>query len=401
MARAFALAAKAVGGPDPNPPVGAVLTRDGEILGEGFTQPAGHPHAEVMAIRNAQLAGKDTQGASLYVTLEPCCHYGKTPPCTQAILEAKIKQVFLAVLDPNPLVSGKSISLLQDKGVEVFLWPKEDFLLEKHLTLMPFFFKQKYQNPVFVLKWAQTSDGFLAPQEGKSGAISSPKSHSLLQRMRRLYPIIATGAGTWMADLPKLSRRSYRNFFFKKDDFRPNSFLKELLLRYEEEVESDAYEGSYFRFFLLPKKVPLALLQKHQKENLEDNVFYFAQKNNLLPPELNQVTFWEDYPDLWEKVNQKATALGANSIFWETGPRLAEVLLKSPQAQGFFVFCSAKSSQDLGWKNPRGLKESLEFAQGKKDAFSHFGFFHRTYITYENEELHYFSKDEFYKELYY
>src|ERR1051326_9116686 len=126
MGRALELAERAKGWSSPNPAVGAVLVRSGEIVGEGYTQPPGGPHAEVVALEQA---GARASGADLYVTLEPCSHFGRTPPCTQAIFNAGIKRIFVGTLDPNPLMRGKSVKMLRQAGIDV-----EVGFLEKELT---------------------------------------------------------------------------------------------------------------------------------------------------------------------------------------------------------------------------------------------------------------------------
>ena len=117
MERALALAVRGLYTTDPNPRVGCVLVKDGVVIGEGFTQPAGHDHAEIQALRDARARGHEVRGATAYVTLEPCSHFGRTPPCANALIEAKVARVIAAMEDPNPLVSGRGLSILRDAGV--------------------------------------------------------------------------------------------------------------------------------------------------------------------------------------------------------------------------------------------------------------------------------------------
>ena len=125
MQRALGLAGAALGNTAPNPPVGAVIVRDDEVLGEGWTQPAGSDHAEIVALRHCRSQGHDPRGATMYVTLEPCCHHGRTSPCTDAILGAGIRRVVIGVLDPFPAMRGRSVALLREHGVEVVLGVEE------------------------------------------------------------------------------------------------------------------------------------------------------------------------------------------------------------------------------------------------------------------------------------
>ncbi len=119
MRRALALAERAMFTTTPNPRVGCVIVQDGRIIGEGFTQPAGQDHAEVQAMKDARTRGESVRGATAYVTLEPCSHYGRTPPCAKGLIDAGVKRVIAAMEDPNPLVAGRGLSLLRDAGIEV------------------------------------------------------------------------------------------------------------------------------------------------------------------------------------------------------------------------------------------------------------------------------------------
>ena len=123
MQRALSLARQALGTTSPNPPVGAVVVKDGEVVGEGFTQPYGHAHAEIVALTNS---GPRSKGGTLYTTLEPCSHHGQTPPCTDAILQSGIVKVISATADPNPRVKGNGISILQDAGIQTHVGEEED-----------------------------------------------------------------------------------------------------------------------------------------------------------------------------------------------------------------------------------------------------------------------------------
>ncbi|MCS6983630.1 MAG: bifunctional diaminohydroxyphosphoribosylaminopyrimidine deaminase/5-amino-6-(5-phosphoribosylamino)uracil reductase RibD [Leptospiraceae bacterium] len=397
--KAFLQAALAVGGSDPNPPVGAILVSpEGKIIGQGFTQKAGGPHAEVMAIRQAQSRGGLCEGTTLYVTLEPCNHYGRTPPCTLAILEAGISRVVTAALDPSVPMQGQSLKLLEQQGVATALI-SQHFSLERHLTLMPFFYRQRHQEVPIILKWAQTSDGYLAPPKGSSGPITSEKSRSILQRLRRLYPVLGIGAGTWQSDLPQLSRRYYRNFFFERKDLHGDLYLRELILRHEskEDIPPEAYEGDYYRFFVLPKSLNPELLRLHAQKLEKNHVVYFVYRENasLVSCATQEIVFFENYEDLWEKLLAKAKDLGAGSIFWEAGPTLAEKLLSDQRVQAMFVFTGRRKAQELWGQKGRGFAATELFAQGCREAFEKYGFFWRAFLQWEQEELHYFTRADF------
>ena len=169
MRRAIELAKKGRGWTNPNPMVGAVIVKDGSIIGEGYHEKCGELHAERNAIASLT---ESAEGATLYVTLEPCCHYGKTPPCTEAILEQKIARVVIGSRDPNPKVSGKGAKILREAGVRV----EEDFLREECDALNPVFFHYITTGlPYVVMKYAMTADGKIATKTGASKWISGGK----------------------------------------------------------------------------------------------------------------------------------------------------------------------------------------------------------------------------------
>lgn len=193
MRRALALAKK--GRTSPNPRVGAVIVRGGSVIGEGYHRKAGQPHAEREALRAADGA----EGATLYVTLEPCSHYGRTPPCTDAIIGAGITRVVCAVEDPNPAVSG--IELLRAAGidVEVGLMAEEARALNE-----AYFFAMERGRPYFVLKTAMSLDGKTATRGGDSMWITSPASRDHAHRLRGEHDALVVGIGTVLSDNPRL-----------------------------------------------------------------------------------------------------------------------------------------------------------------------------------------------------
>ena len=201
MARALELADLAVGRTSPNPAVGAVVVRDGRIVGEGYTQPPGQAHAEAMALREA---GPRADGAELYVTLEPCCHFGRTPPCTEAILSARIRKVFVATRDPFPAVDGRGIEALQTAGLDVALGDRE---IEAVRLNRAFFHMVRQGRPFVTAKWAMTLDGKLATSRGDSKWISSSMSRQIVHQERDASDAIVVGIGTVLADDPRLTVR--------------------------------------------------------------------------------------------------------------------------------------------------------------------------------------------------
>lgn len=201
MKIALDLAMKGCGFVNPNPLVGAVIVKDNEIIGEGYHEAYGMLHAERNAIKNCR---KSPRGSTIYVTLEPCCHYGKTPPCTQAIIEAGISKVVIGSLDPNPLVRGKGIEELRNKGIEVI----EGVLKEECDSINEVFFHYiKTKTPYVVMKYAMTMDGKIATYTGKSKWITCNSSRKKVHEDRHRYSGIMVGVSTVLQDDPMLDCR--------------------------------------------------------------------------------------------------------------------------------------------------------------------------------------------------
>lgn len=201
MRVALNLAALNLGQTWPNPCVGAVLVKDGQIVGTGVTAKGGRPHAETQAIAQA---GAHAQGADLYVTLEPCCHHGQTPPCVDAIITAGITRVIIACKDPNPLMSGRGTQLLNQAGIEVIERVCEAEALILNRGFISVITKKR---PYIALKLATSLDGKIATQSGQSQWITSEKSRQKGNLLRSRYDAIATGIGTVLADDPLLTCR--------------------------------------------------------------------------------------------------------------------------------------------------------------------------------------------------
>ena len=204
MRRAIKLAKKGSGHVNPNPLVGAVIVREGEIIGEGYHECYGQLHAERNAIANAKKRGNSLEGSTIYVTLEPCCHYGKTPPCTEAIIEEKIARVVVGSDDPNPLVSGKGFQMLREKGIEVI----PHFLKEECDAMNHVFFHYiRTGTPYVAMKYAMTMDGKIACYTGDSKWVTGEESRAHVQTLRNHYKGIMAGIGTVLADDPMLNCR--------------------------------------------------------------------------------------------------------------------------------------------------------------------------------------------------
>lgn len=201
MRRALELAERGRYSVSPNPMVGAVLVRDGVVLGEGFHLRAGEPHAEIEALRNAT---ESPRGATLYVTLEPCCHQGRTPPCTNAILEAGIGRVVTAAEDPSGHAGGRGLQILREAGLELAGGILE---AEARRQNEVFFHAATHDTPFVVVKAGMSLDGKLATRSRQSQWITSPQARERSLNLREIHDAILVGAGTVLADDPRLTRR--------------------------------------------------------------------------------------------------------------------------------------------------------------------------------------------------
>jgi len=204
MRLALDLATLGEGEVNPNPLVGAVVVKNGRIIGRGWHQRFGGPHAEVFALDEA---GDEARGATLYVTLEPCCHYGKTPPCTDRIIEAGVGRVVVGVRDPNPAVDGRGIDVLRAAGIAVDEGILADEAARQNEVFLAF---TKTGIPFVQLKLAISLDGRIATRTGDSKWISGPASRTEGHRLRRRFASVLVGVGTVLADDPALSVRHIR-----------------------------------------------------------------------------------------------------------------------------------------------------------------------------------------------
>ncbi|MBU3111910.1 bifunctional diaminohydroxyphosphoribosylaminopyrimidine deaminase/5-amino-6-(5-phosphoribosylamino)uracil reductase RibD [Clostridium lacusfryxellense] len=201
MARALELSKKGMGLVNPNPMVGAVIVKDNKIIGEGYHEYFGGPHAEVNAFKNAT---GDVEGATIYVTLEPCAHYGKTPPCAEAIVKNKISKVVVGMVDPNPLVAGRGIDILKNNGIEVIKGIMEKEIEKTNEIFIKYITKKK---PFCIMKTAMTLDGKISTSTEDSKWISNEKSRAYVHELRHMVTGIMVGIGTVLADDPELTTR--------------------------------------------------------------------------------------------------------------------------------------------------------------------------------------------------
>ncbi len=312
---AFEEALLAVGVSFPNPAVGAVVVKDNQIVGKGHTQVVHGPHAEVMALRDA---GEEAKGGTLYVTLEPCCHYGRTPPCTNAIIAAGIKRVFFFHRDPNPLVFGKSERILAEAGIESsYVESPSDFA--HYYEAYDYFVKNK--RPFVECKIAESADGFIATEELSPVRITGDEANLWTAKWRRTAEFILVGGGTALADNPQLTVRNAvgnnpnRAVFCGKKRLSPSLAL----------------------FDDAPRKV-LVFSQVPQPD-LEG----VADVRLLLS---------ESFAENWKTVIDEFANLGIHRLAVETGATLAQGILRSGLWNRFFVLRSSqKMKKGLAWKS--------------------------------------------------
>jgi diaminohydroxyphosphoribosylaminopyrimidine deaminase/5-amino-6-(5-phosphoribosylamino)uracil reductase len=201
MEQALSLAKLALGQASPNPAVGAVVVKEGVVVGQGYTQPPGSHHAEVLALKQA---GDEAQGSAMYVTLEPCCHHGRTPPCTAAIISAGVREVHMAMLDPNPLVSGRGKDELQKAGIKIYLGEHEEEAKEINEAYTKFI---TTGIPFVTAKFAVSLDGKIATRKGNSRWISGREARKYVHCLRYTTDAIMAGVNTLLADNPHLTTR--------------------------------------------------------------------------------------------------------------------------------------------------------------------------------------------------
>ncbi len=329
MKRALTLAEKGRGHTSPNPMVGAVVVKDGKIVGEGYHQAFGQAHAEVNAL-NA--AGDDALGATLYVTLEPCNHTGKTGPCTERIYEAGISRVVIAVKDPNPLVNGSGINFLRSKGISVV----ENVLDDKSRALNRGYFKHiRTGKPYILLKLAQTLDGRIATSTCHSKWVTGEDSRVMSHKLRAQFDAIMVGIGTVLADDPHLTVR-------KTKGFSPKRIVLDSQLRVPLDANVLADES--------PNKTIIVTTNLASKEKITRIV----ERGSIVLVLDADDRGWAPQSVLWKKLGE----LGIASVMVEGGSTVHTECLKSGNADEIVIFFAPKllgsgvdAIGDLGIRN--------------------------------------------------
>ncbi len=322
MARAISLAQRAKGKTAPNPCVGAVLVKEGKVVASGYHRGYGLPHAEVEVLKDARKKNIDPRECALFVTLEPCNHFGKTPPCTKAILEAGIKEVYVGALDPNPQVEGGGARFLQSKGVQV-----ETGILQAQCTdlIRDFYLWKIEKRPFFYLKLASTLDGKIATSTGHSSWISSEKSRAKVHQLRKKVQAVLVGGNTFVQDNPKLTVR------------KAKSKKQPLALILTRKLPAEA---SYYLLQQRPEETIFFTLESQENLRLQKKISELGSKVVFLPVKNNS----------WD-LKAMATWLWNNNIFYvlvEGGGFIAQKFLEYQLADEIWLFLAPKILGDAG-----------------------------------------------------
>jgi diaminohydroxyphosphoribosylaminopyrimidine deaminase / 5-amino-6-(5-phosphoribosylamino)uracil reductase len=324
MKRAIDLANQGIGFVNPNPLVGAVIVKNGKIIGEGYHMCFGEAHAEVNAFSNAT---EDVEGAEMYVTLEPCSHYGKTPPCALKIIEKKIKKVYVSSKDPNPLVAGRGIELLKNAGIEVESGLLEDVSKKQNEVFLKYI---QEKVPFVAMKYAMTLDGKIATSTKDSKWITNEKSRAFVHDLRNQYMGIMVGINTVVLDDPILNvRRSIpsRN---------PVRFIIDPNLRIPESskiVQTAHEQKTYIITDLNADKTKISQLEKHGLK-----MILTSTKPNL------------DMKHLMKEIG----ALGIDSLIIEGGGYLHAKALEAGIVDKAYVFIAPKMIGGIEAPSPVG-----------------------------------------------
>ncbi len=358
---AYGEALKAAGNSDPNPAVGALVTDDaGNIIARGFTQRAGHAHAERMALQNL---GAEAEGKTLYVTLEPCCHQGRTPPCTDIIVDKRIRRVVVGERDFAAEVMGKSVDLLRQQGITVELLPENLLVREKFFTTGPFFHAREKQRPRVTLKWAQTFDGALAPPAGVSGKISGDAAAALTAALRNYCKFTLASPGTVRSDQPRLDVRFPSN----AADWRARGFSDFFVQLISAQLTPPAVSDPATRY-----KVPARGYLAYPMEAAKRAGILDMQK--AIAPDF--FLFERSAADLHTVFTQSMLSLlqeilarGFNSLLIEAGPNFSQSLLASGLVDLLVVYqAKFRTAQHVWGAQGRGNAASMLIAGAAKDA---------------------------------
>jgi diaminohydroxyphosphoribosylaminopyrimidine deaminase/5-amino-6-(5-phosphoribosylamino)uracil reductase len=313
MQRCLELAKRGEGKTSPNPMVGAVIVKDGQIVGEGFHPKAGQPHAEVFALREA---GEKAQGATIYVSLEPCNHFGRTPPCSDAVIAAKVAKVVVGMVDPNPLVGGGGIEKIKNAGIEVIVGVEEEDCRKLNEG---FIHRILYQKPFGILKYAMTLDGKIATTTGHSRWVTGRSARDYVHQLRATCDAVIVGGNTIRVDNPYLTTH-------KLADHNP---LRVIMTR-KLDLPLNCHVWN-----IKDAKTVVFTEKEHNlevKKNLIDQGVEIIELNNLTPV----------------KVMENLYNQGLAKVLWECGGNLAAKAIQAGAVQKIMAFIAPKI---VGGKN--------------------------------------------------
>lgn len=362
MRRALDLARNGYGWTNPNPMVGAVIVKDGRIIGEGWHTKCGNLHAEREAFAHCV---EDPQGATLYVTLEPCCHWGKTPPCTEAIIENNIARVVVGAPDPNPLVAGEGIAQLREAGIEV----AEKVLLQECLEINKVFFHYiQTKLPYVVVKYAMTLDGKIATKTGASQWITGESARAHVHTQRHRFSAIMVGIGTVLSDDPMLTARldegkdvitSWKTESAFMEDPFPDRSLSNNPVRIV--LDSSLQIPLHAKLVTTAKKTPtiIATLSTDEKRIAQLQAYGC---DVIVTHSCNGKV---DLQDLMEKLGQR----GIDSVYVEGGATVHAALIESElvdEVQAYVapkIFGGRKAPGPVGGEGVEIPAEALQFSK--------------------------------------
>lgn len=307
MQRCLQLARRALGRTAPNPLVGSVIVQAGEVVGEGFHPGAGQPHAEVFALRDA---GDRACGATVYVNLEPCNHYGRTPPCSEALIAAGVAKVVVGMVDPNPLVAGGGVMRLRNAGIEVVVGVEEEDCRQLNEG---FVHRILYQRPFGILKYAMTLDGKIATSSGHSAWISNQSARNLVHQLRAACDAVIVGGNTVRKDNPRLTSR-------QAEAHNPLRVVMSRTL----DLPTEAYLWQTTEF------PTLVLTQKGANPDFQQLLW----QKNVEVIELPSLTPTQAMAHLYER--------GFSSVLWECGGTLAAQAIAEGMVQKILAFIAPK-----------------------------------------------------------
>ena len=312
MQLAINLAKKGLYSTQPNPSVGCVIVKDGSIVGEGWHKKAGQPHAEKIALAKAS---GNTKGATVYVTLEPCSHFGRTPPCADALIEARVSKVVVAMLDPNPLVSGEGVQRLQKAGIEVVVGVLEDQAKSINLGFIK---RMEKKLPFLRVKMASSLDGRTAMENGQSHWITGPESRQAVHRMRAQCGALITGIGTVLADDPSLTVRLPNEDLLEMNLTQENCHPIRVVLDPNLSMPTDA------KMLSLPGRTIL-MTSKETTERSPELVEMFHSKGI----EMVAVAAQDDRLDIESILHYLAEVEEVNEVMVESGAIVAGAFMES------------------------------------------------------------------------